>query len=186
MLKIYFTKSIVKGIKNRDSKIFEYLDKKFRKKVINHVRKNSSNNPDIDGNGLYNESILEVIRVIDEGRYNDKISFGAFFYRVYQRKWLKTLNPIPTLLNTDFLENSIADNTSFEELKLFYSYFSRLSDVCRDILNFFIRGFDQKEIAVKLNMTHDAVRKQKGRCIEIIRKWIEEDRGYDGRVLDGQ
>lgn len=172
----YSTEEIVQGIKDRDINIFKYLNKKFRKKVIVHVQKNNSENPQQDGGDLYNEAIIEAMRVIDkESEY--VTNFGGFFYTIYQRKWLKVLkkrekDPSP---RSDWWDVPAEEDVNVEELKLFYSYFPRLTTDCQKILHLTIQGYNQKEIAEKLDINYDTLRKRKSRCIKTLKELVEND-----------
>ncbi|MGB0929160.1 MAG: RNA polymerase sigma factor [Chitinophagales bacterium] len=175
----YTTKDIVDGIKNRDIKVFKYLDKKFRKIVIAHVRKNNSNNPQQDGDDLYNEAIIEIIRVVDSKENTYFTNFGGFFYSVYQRKWIKILNKRKESppLKYDWWDIPVEEDINKEYLKFLYSYISLLKSItCQEILDLTIKGYNQKEIAKELKMSHSAVRKQKGRCVKTLEKLIRDDR----------
>ncbi|MGB1241751.1 MAG: RNA polymerase sigma factor [Chitinophagales bacterium] len=175
----YTTKDIVDGIKNRDIKVFKYLDKKFRKTIIAHVRKNSSDNPQQDGNDLYNEAIIDTIRVVD-GKGDTYITeFDGFFYTVYQRRWIKILKKREEGQPSkhDWWDIPVEEDINKEYLKFLYSYIPLLKNItCQEILDLIIQGYNQKEIAKELKMSHSAVRKQKGRCVKALEKLIRDDR----------
>ncbi len=165
----YTDDKVIKGIKNGDLKIYEYLDKLFRKQIVQYVRKNSSSNPQEDGDDLYQDTILEVIRVIRDGRYNPKWKFRGFFEQVYQRRWFRILKKKHSHEEIeDWLDIRIEEDMEHEDIVLIYQRIEELG--CLEIFKYEREGFKLIEIAEKLGADYGNIRKKRSRCIKKLRE----------------
>ncbi|MFK7904941.1 MAG: RNA polymerase sigma factor [Chitinophagales bacterium] len=171
----YSDKEIIQGIKKRELKIYEYLYERFNKQIIQHVRNNDSMNPIEDGNDLYQDTIVEIIRIVKEERYKEEWIFGGTFEKIYERKWLKILaeRKKKPLSDIKKIQNHIIEDTTYNELSDIYDYIKKMSKECQEIFNY--QNHNLKKNAVKLNTKPATIRKRKSRCVQKLRELMERD-----------
>ncbi len=175
----YSDERVIQGIKKGELKIYKYLYRRFHKQVIKHVRLNKSSNPRKDGEDLYQDAIIQVIRLVKEGKFKKEWKFGRTFERIYERRWLKVLDKRgrKPLSNIEKLQTYTTEDNSYGELSDIYNYIKELSLECQEIFSYEKRGYSLEEIAVKLDIKPATVRKRKSRCIQKLRELMEDD-GY--------
>lgn len=173
----YSDERVIQGIKKGELKIYRYLYKRFHKQIIKHVRENSSTNSEKDGEDLYQDTILEVIRLVRSGKYNDKWIFGRTFERIYERRWLKILKERKRkpLSDIEKLQYHISEDVTYGEVSDIYDHVKRLSKECQEIFKYEKQGYSLKEIAGILGINPVTVRKRKSRCIQKLRELMEGD-----------
>jgi len=83
-------KQIADGILNGDPKIYSYIDKNFREKVILFVCSKSGSKA--DGKELYYSVVYEIYLNVKEGKYDaSKGSFKGYFMAVARNRWFDRL-----------------------------------------------------------------------------------------------
>lgn len=87
----YSKTEIIRGIIVTDELMYNYLDAKYREKVIKYVRDNSGVRE--DGEELYQDVIIELYLQIKRGKYdaNGRGTFKGYFWTITKRKWIDKL-----------------------------------------------------------------------------------------------
>jgi len=176
MFKYYSDKRVIEGIKKGELKIYRYLKERFLKQIIKHVKDNSSINWKEDGSDLYQDSMLELIRLVKDGRYKeDKWKFKPTFEKIYKWRWLKIIKKAKPLSDIEKLENHITEDFDYKVMYTVYDYVEKLDSKCQGIFAYEKDGFNLKEAAEKIGISHTAIRRRKSRCLEKLRELMEKD-----------
>ncbi len=182
----YSDDEIVEGLKNDNPAIFEFLDRKFRHKVITFVGNKGSINSKMDGDDLYNICLYEVIIQIKRGSYNPNYKFAGFFYRVYSRKWYRLLRKrnINIEVTEQFPDEDSSNQYEFLEelgikakyLELVKEYLYKIREECTELLNlFYYQNLNATQVASLLGKTATTIRQNKRRCLQKIKDAIQAD-----------
>ena len=175
VFKYYPDKKVVKGIFNGDVKVYKYLDGRFRKTIIKYVKNNGSLNPREDGNDLYQNTMLEIIKVVRDGRYRENWKFKKFFERVYKTRWYRMVNAKKEEYNiAEGLQIPVENDVTHDELEFIYESIKDFDIELQDIFKLEKMGYTLREIAEEWGESYARIRKKKSRGIIELRKMITE------------
>jgi len=163
---------IKEGILSQDLKVYKYLDKKFRQKIIMHVKANSGNEHDADE--LYNDVIMQIYLNIENGKYTtEEGKFDAYFMRIMKYKWIDKLRYLNRKRKVNTTElNVVTENQAIYEEQVepdheltnavcMHRHINELKEQDRQILKwFYFDNLKQAAIAEKIGMTAEYVKQR--------------------------
>jgi len=186
--KDYTNKEIADGILNFVPKIYRYLDDEYRQKTIDHVRRNSGSKQ--DGEDHFQDVVCEIYETIKKGKYDsEKGAFGGYFMDIVKKRWIDTLRKRQRALQTFSLDDEgvqqITDPDAIEigsealsvqRANVVAEHMEKLSEEEREILSLrYFKGLPLKDIAVRLNITYEALRVRIHRIVKKLRESIGND-----------
>lgn len=169
------TSEILEGIRRNDPQVLRYVYQSYFKKVERFVTSNQGTST--EASDLFQEALIVVFqRVRQEGPTLTR-SFRSFFLGVVRNLWLKQLEarrrtPFEELSDSGDIDVfRVMDDlySAYDEAllrQLIYKYYSDLGEQCRTILELYARKTAIKDIAEKLGLTENFVKKRKYECKE--------------------
>ena len=171
---------VVQGIRERDDRVFKYLQVKFQDSIRLMVLEMGGNAE--DAKDVFNEGLIALIRMVDEKDFKLTCKIGTLIYALCNKKWKQQLEKqsaarnyhvrkLDTSLTSDFTEDY--DEKLYH--KIFWEGFQSLDKICRDILTGYFREISPKEIASTLGYSYGYVRKKKSICYNYLIKVIKSN-----------
>ena len=166
----YTNEEIVRGIKERRSKVFQFLYDVYFPMINSYILRNNGN--EIEAEDIFQDAIIIIYEKIKFGKLKLTSSFKTYFYAICKYLWLQRL---PILRRTELRDESddswnailgYEEYEDFEEEKLFQSHFNQLDKDCQKILLSFFEKKPYKEIADDLNFKPNYIKKLKFICKE--------------------
>lgn len=164
---------IIEGLKDRDTKVLDYVYENFYQQIKVFVIKNSGSEE--DAKDIYQDAILVIFKKASLENLTLSCSFSTYLYSVSRLLWLKQLEQkkqqkIIAEETDSFVELDTSIAEIFEKnerYKLYQSHFQKLSYSCQKILELFLAGVPLKEIANILGFKSDQyAKKRKHQCKE--------------------
>jgi len=188
----YTDEHIVDGILMLDHVVYEYLDRTFRKPVINHVCRNSGTAE--EGEEHYQDVIFEIYLNIESGKYNLGAArkFKHNFWLIAKFRWIDKLRKKKKIKTTEFTEatmdipieseeEKIAGDASNALILLINKYLKDLTKEEQEYINLYYYSKQSLQfIANYFGTTYDYSRLKLHRIRKKIRKLVESDPEYDG------
>lgn len=181
----YTVEAILEGLKTSDSKVLEYVYKKYFPIVRFFVIKNSGT--DEDAKDVFQEAIILIYKKLKDESLDLNCAFKTYLYSVCRILWLRQLekkkvrnevvtdNQVFVQLDED-IEELVAEQ---EQFRIYQKHFQLLHKDCQEILRLFLKKVPLKEIAQKMNIKSDKyLKKRKYACKEALIKRIQNDPDY--------
>jgi len=185
MFKKYTSEEIIAGLMPIDNKVYQYLDRLYRPKVIAYVCKNLGSRE--DGEDLYQNTIIKVCFNIEQGKYDPKLKeFGAYFMGSVRNIWLNELrkrSKSPNMAPIDVLEKiSDTDEAEQEEQQHYYRDVQKLLRCIAELTKeeqemihlFYFAKKSLDFIAKKMNIAYSYARLKICRIRDKLRKMMED------------
>ena len=174
---------LIHGIRNRDDKIFQFLQVKFQDSIRLMVLEMGGSQE--DAKDVFSEGIIALIRLVDHDDFRLTCKLGTLLYALCNKKWKQQLEKqkaarnyhvrkIDTTPVRDFTED--ADYELYREI--FWECFEKLDDVCKQILKGYFKEMSPREIAKLLGYSYGYVRKKKSLCHSYLMEMIENHPVY--------
>lgn len=181
----YSNDSILKGIKDRDRNVNEYVYQTYFPLIRNFIEQNSGNKD--DARDVFQDALASIYLKLHKKHINLVCEFGTYLYSVCRYNWLTELkrNRKEEERNekyryTEMLEQ-VPDEVDpeIEKYVLYRKHLKRLSKKCREILKLYFNKVPFTEITRKMGLINNAqARKVKFRCKEKLLKSIRLDPEY--------
>lgn len=177
----YTANNIIQGIKDRDTKVLDFIYNNFFDQIKVFIMKNHGTEK--DAQDIYQDAILVIYLKARKNSLTLSSSFNTYLYSVCRLLWLKQLEQKrqhQTIVeDTVFLEldDSYIDILEVNKrYKLYQDHFNKLSFNCRKVLRLFLAGIPLKEIALILGLKSEQhVKKRKHQCKERLVSRIKSD-----------
>lgn len=174
--------NILEGLKERDTKVLDYIYENFYHKIKVFILKNSGSEEDAED--IYQDALLVVYQKALRNNLTLSCSFSTYLYSVCRLLWLKQLE-ISKLQKTITEETGVFIELdpgiveifeSNERYKLYQDHFLKLSFSCQKVLELFLAGIPLKEIANILGFKSEQyAKKRKHQCKEKLIGSIKSD-----------
>ena len=159
--------SLLKALKLGDTTLFKQLFTKESQHCIDFLRRSYQ----VDHDKAYDITI-EAIIVMRQRMVDDKVAYGnikALFFQIAKHLYFKSLRTKSFQSIDETYELSDIDDLpiySEEEINLLTKALARINKECQKILSlFYYQNQKLYDIADSMGKSHDAIRKQKERCI---------------------
>lgn len=183
----YCDKDIINGIVLNKLKIYQYLDKVYRQKVLQHVIKNSGSIE--EGEEHYQDVIFEIYLSIDAGKYDldSPRTFTQNFWLITKRRWIDKLRKRSKIITTELNHNTIESLLSTKDLSptkdasdalvlLIHKYLRQLTEEEQEYIKmYYYMSKSLQFIADYFGTTYNYSRLKLHRIRQKIRKFIEDD-----------
>ena len=179
----YTDQELLRGIKARDRKVLEYVNREYRPVIRLLIHKMGGSGD--DAKDIFQDGILELIRKSEDPSFQLTSSIKTLIYAICKNLWKykSRMNHRMVKLNPD--HHGGVEVPSFEEAidlglyeKLFWGNFKLLPKTCREVLDLYLKNHQNSEIARLLNMTEAYVRKRKSFCTRKMIKAIQKTSEY--------
>lgn len=177
---------IIKGIRNNDPILVDYLYRKFFPWVSSYVLRNSGSYQDAED--IYQDALIEICLKVNDENFKLTSSFKTFLFAICINLWRVQLYKMKKKA-VEYNDSILADENpadsyeseirNIEKHKLFLKHFRRLSEECQKILSLHSKKMGFDEIQKRLNYpTIGAARKKKFDCKAKLLKMINKDPEY--------
>jgi RNA polymerase sigma factor (sigma-70 family) len=180
---------IIQGIKNQDPKVLKYLYHEYYSLVQMNIMEYGGTKADVKD--VFQEAIILIYRKINEGSFQMKTSFKNYLLSTSWYIWVKELrtkNHQSRIIESYnyFQDDYYYENNIEEEeyelhrrYKIYQENFKKLTKKCRKILKMFLDKKPIKEIAKKVGLSENSVKKRKYECKERLTDLIKNDNRFD-------
>jgi RNA polymerase sigma factor (sigma-70 family) len=135
-----------------------------------------------DAKDVFQEALIVLFQQSELDTFKLNVSNCTYLYSVARNKWLKMLKRKFNHSSLDEDETikdtvALADDDEFKQKqRMLVKYISSMGDRCQQIISLYFEGVSGEVIANKLQFsTYDYYRVAKNRCIENLKKRIQED-----------
>ncbi|MBN2633366.1 MAG: RNA polymerase sigma factor [Bacteroidales bacterium] len=180
MFKRYSDKSIIRGIKDQDDKILNWLYDNYYQPVKSYVTKNSGTADDVSD--VFQDSIIVLYRQICEDKLELTTDLKGYFYSIARNTWNNSLRKKKKTLE---LHPEMPDDSPSEEAadmvfeRIVSRAFEKLSHDHKKVLTLFSEGLSYETIAVKLKLKNETyARRKKYLAKEALLEMMKEDPEY--------
>jgi RNA polymerase sigma factor (sigma-70 family) len=181
----FTAKEILHGLKDRDTRVLDYIYDNFYFQIKVLVTKNHGSEE--DARDIYQDALMVIYQKQQKDSLTLSCSFSTYLYSVCRLLWLKQLEKRKqhiaiTEESGIFVEvnDNILDIFNLnEKYKLYQDHFNRLSFSCQKVLELFLAGIPLKEIANILGFKSEQyAKKRKYQCKEKLVNSIKSDPEY--------
>lgn len=176
---------ILNGLKDRDTKVLDYIYDNFYYQIKVFVTKNRGS--DEDARDVYQDALMVIYQKQQRESLTLTCSFSTYLYSVCRLLWLKQLERRKQNISiaeeagiyVEVNDNILDIFNLNEKYKLYQDHFSRLSFSCQKVLELFLAGIPLKEIANILGFKSEQyAKKRKYQCKEKLVSSIKSDPEY--------
>ncbi len=181
-MKEFTANNILQGLKDRDTKVLDYIYNNFFYQIKVFIAKNHGTVE--DAQDIYQDAILVIYLKTRENNLSLTCSFSTYLYSVCRRLWLKQLEQKrqrktiaeDTGIFIDLDESVIELFEVNDRYKLYQEHFKKLSFSCQKVLELFLAGIPLKDIAKVLGFKSEQyAKKRKYQCKEKLVNSIKTD-----------
>lgn len=181
----YTVEEILNGIKERDTRVLDFVYNNFYQQVKVFIMQNQGSLE--DAKDIYQDAMMVIYQKLQLNNLKLTCSFSTYLYSVSRLLWLKQLEKRKLWKQfTEDAENFInLDDSIFsiyemnERYRLYQSHFKRLSFSCQKVLELFLARIPLKEIARILGFKSEQyAKKRKHQCKEKLVNNIKNDPEY--------
>lgn len=176
---------LIQAIKAGDQEGIKQLYHQYFKMIADLIQKNNGSREDAED--IFQESLITLITKIRSADFQLTARLSSFLYAISKNMWLyklrgeKKLHFIDTLTIEERLDESqVTDPESYEEKHILIAkLFDHISQECQKILKtFYFEKKALKDIGTEMNYTEGSIRVKKSRCMESLRKLVEDHPDY--------
>jgi RNA polymerase sigma factor (sigma-70 family) len=168
--KIKYTNSqLIEGIRLRDDKVFEYIEKEFKESIRIHILSNSGSSDDAED--IYQDGVLRIMEMADKHDFKLTCELSTLLYAICDKKWKLVLDKKRISQNYHIRKNEAEEDSDMSEgldshiyNNIFWESFNMLQDDCKRLLKACLKEIPIKEIADILDYTYGYVRRKKCLC----------------------
>ena len=176
---------IYQGLKGNDAQTITFIYNYYKPKALGWVIRKGKGYNLQDGEDIFNNTILAIVKSIRENRYEQRGLFSAFFWTCLRSYWLtesRRRNRKP--ISSDESEAlSVADETDFfnniiknERLNAIFEALKRLGEPCLSSLRrFHLEGASCHDLAVEQNVSDNTMTQRLHRCRQALRALMPKD-----------
>lgn len=176
---------VIEAIKAGDPNGIKYLYTQYYSMIADFILKNSGLKEDAED--IFQETLISMISNIRKADFNLTSKLGSYLYSISRNMWLYRLRKIksgPFLIKDSY--EAIEDESQIPEMELFEDrhhliakLFDKISVECQKILSgFYFEEKQLKDIGVQMNYTEGSIRVKKSRCMDSLKKLVENDPAY--------
>jgi RNA polymerase sigma factor (sigma-70 family) len=186
--------NIIKGIKDKDNSVLEFVYKKFFP-LIKWKLIHKDSFTDEDAKDIFQDAMIIIYKNVIQKDFHLKFSFKTFLFTICRNIIIKRLESESSKIEKmDYLyfqdvldENAGNDILSVNEFELteeikrglLRKHFFTISKSCQEVLKMFANGISFKIISNKIGFNNENhAYKQKHWCKEQLIKKIKEDKLY--------
>jgi RNA polymerase sigma factor (sigma-70 family) len=174
----------VDALLTNDHTVLTEIYKKFSKKVVAYVQKNSGDAE--DARDVIQETLITIYRQAREKKLVLTCPFDAYFFLLCKRKWLNklkekkgvTIDEAATFIPDESTDMVLETELFESKNRLFELKFKELGDKCQEVLRWSFKLPTMEEVAAKLNVTYGYVRKKKSLCLGQLTDLIRQSAEY--------
>lgn len=184
--------TLLKALKLEDPRAFKEFYKLHYGKVAAYVRNNNGSEDEVQD--LFQEAVIVLLRYLrkPDFKLNENTQIGTFFFGIAKRMWLLKLRnskvkSVELTNKEQFQEDEITEKMIFEEKhELIAKHFEDLGEDCQKILtDYYFNKVQLKTIGEQLGYTAAFVRVKKNRCMNCLKKMVQNDKVYK-EILEKQ
>ncbi len=180
----YTTEAILEGINSSDTKILNYIYKKFFPSIRLFIERNSGTEE--DARDLFQEAIIVVYKKLKKEPIVLNCNFKTYIYSICRLLWLKHLNRNKSsleIVSDKVLEHSDDDVEDVyyqtEKYRLYQKHFNDLGEDCKKVLQLSLKKVSLKDIAKILGYKSEKyAKKKKYQCKQTLISKIKSDNEY--------
>jgi RNA polymerase sigma factor (sigma-70 family) len=153
-----------------------YIIATYAPKVMGYVMKNSGTKD--DGKDHFNDVFIEVIKLMGEGKYEERGSFGGFFMTITQRRWLDKLRKIKRIKEGEMTDD-ISDDRETDNFILtddLLPIWEKWEDRHKEYLKLFYGdGIAHKELGELYGISENTMKQRVNRCKDRFKEFVAQN-----------
>lgn len=164
----------IEGLLHNDGQTVNEIYEKYAGAVRNFICKNNGSVD--DAADIFQEALIDLYNQARFKSLQLSCPFEAFLLLICKRKWYnlqKKRGVLRVTNSTDAVSTfgedvfAAAEQLAVEESRnrVFLEQFARLGEKCREIIQLFLTGEPQEQIAERLKVSYGYLRKKKSECM---------------------
>ena len=187
-VKSYNINAILKGIREKDSKVLYYIYQESYPAIKKHIINNSGNKQ--DAKDIFQDAIVIIYNKSNKSDFNLDCDFSTYLYSVCKLLWLKELKKKRDEKSNmqeleelqKYQDDIIGSDVVSDKYAIYYRHINKLNYDCKKVLRLFYDGVNAKEIANIMGYKNEHIaRSKKFKCKEKLLKWIRKDPNFQSR-----
>lgn len=177
---------VILAIKSGDPEGIKSLYHQYYKMISEFILNNSGSKEDAED--IFQETLIALITKVRSSDFQLTSKLSSYIYSISRNMWLYRLRKIkhgPFILKEN--QEAVADESLIPELEVFEDkhaliakVFDKISVECQKILSgFYFEEKALKDIGVQMNYTEGSIRVKKSRCMDSLKKLVEEHPDYN-------
>jgi len=176
---------IIKGVRNQDVKVLNWLYDNYLQMIRSHIFNNSGNDQDVSD--VFQDTIITLYNLIREDNLKVAGDLRGYFFGIAKNIWREQLRRAgkTTELTQDFAEETESDEITdtFME-RLVSKAFLKLKPDQQEVLNLYADGMSYDDIAVRMSLKNETyARRKKYLSKEALLDILKEDPEYQEYLL---
>ena len=156
----------------------KYIITNYAPKVMGYVMQNSGTKD--DGWDHFQDVFIEVIKVIDVDKYEERGRFGGFFMTIIQRRWLDKFKKESRIKKGEMTDD-ISDDTEADTFKWtdeVLPIWEKWADSpCKELLKLhYIDGLSHSELGEREGISENTMRQRVFRCREKFKEFAANNK----------
>jgi len=176
---------IIKGVRNQDVKVLNWLYDNYLGTIRSYVFNNSGTEQDVSD--VFQDTIIILYKQICENKITLTTDLKGYFFGIAKNIWNEQLRRIgkTTELTQDFPEEADSDEITDTFMERVVSKaFLKLKPDQQEVLNLYSDGMSYEEIAVRMNLKNETyARRKKYLSKEALLDILKEDPEYQEYLL---
>lgn len=187
----YTDKELFNGVRCRNNDVLKYIYTNYFPKINHYVQRNRGEEQ--EAKDLFQEAIILIYRKLKEDKIDELGSFKSYFISVAKFIWLRKLRAgnirkkyDEEIKQTTHIVNELSESYKINQKYLLYQkHFNQLNDTCKQLLQYYIKGYSNEEIAKMMgNKSTEYIKTKKYKCKELLVKKIKNDPEFNNIYLD--
>ncbi|MDF1547975.1 MAG: sigma-70 family RNA polymerase sigma factor [Bacteroidales bacterium] len=179
-MKVYSDNEILDGLKKRKRNAVLHITEEYLPMIAHMVMKMGGSSQDAED--IFQEALMAVINKLDKNELKLTASFSTYLYsvcknlrlcQIYEQK--RENEYMYVYLKEMYYPETESNKMHEAREKIFWHYFEKLSEVCKEILRMYHGKYSVKEIAEELGNTENYIRKRKYECKKRLTKLVKEN-----------
>jgi len=176
---------IIQAIKSGDQEGIKQLYDQYFKMIADLIQKNSGTWEDAED--IFQETLITLITKVRSTEFQLTSRLSSFLYAISKNMWLYRLRgeKRSSFIDTEIIHHEMEESQVpgleiFEEKhSLIAKVFDHISQECQKILKtFYFEKKALKDIGAEMKYTEGSIRVKKSRCMESLKKLVEEHPDY--------
>ncbi|MEO5583060.1 MAG: sigma-70 family RNA polymerase sigma factor [Saprospiraceae bacterium] len=177
---------IIKAIQSGDPEGIKSLYHRYYKMISDFILNNNGSKEDAED--IFQETLIALITKVRSSEFQLSSKLSSYIYSISRNMWLYRLRKIkhgPFILKEG--HETLADESLIPAMEIFEEkhtliakVFDKISVECQKILSgFYFEEKALKDIGVHMNYTEGSIRVKKSRCMNALKKLVEEHPDYN-------
>lgn len=180
---IHSDQHYITGLSENQQDTIQEIYRRFYPRIQRYVLQNSGK--EVDAADIFQEAMVAIFQRVRKGGFKLSCPFEAYLLVICRNLWINELkkrrrqevtNQEAALYEDEAVEQLSAE-TELDQARdrFFWQKFKDLGPSCQDILKHSWTGISLQEVAAKLDVSYQYLRKKKSECVKRLMELVRKD-----------